>query len=222
MHQKIYSYLVIVGTIVSLYLYSTIYFSSLRLENNKYLISSIDQEEKLSHLPDLLNLTKLDESWLNKHFVQNPDEIEQLLRYELLTGNSKKEQLLEMRRMYRLLQEGRPSWPYYYSGLSQIDNLLRETNNENLKLAISFGSHESLVVESMAEILFYKWDLLDKKMKNDMLGYLIKQSDIMKGRIVNISAKYSRIYEYCDYIYDKKHVEYAACKGHYWQPLMKL
>lgn len=222
MYQKTYSFIVIVGTIICLYLYSTIYFSSLRFENNKALINSSIEMEGLVGYPRLSDQVDVNASWFSKHFIQNPDEKEQYLRLELLRGKSERDHLLEMKKVYQALLDGRPSWPYYYSGLLQIDNLLNEINGDNIDNAIKFGVHEALVAESLAEILFYKWDLLGLTIKNDMLAYLMDQSESRASGIINISAKFSRIYEYCDFIYEKKHVEYAACKGHYWQPLMKL
>ena len=121
--------------------------------------------------------------------------------------------------LYQLLLESRPTWPYFYSGLAQVDQVNKQLQFTHINKAMSFGAHERKVVNSLAEILFYNWDSLEVMSRNRILDYLSNQPSWSIAQSINISAKFSRVYEYCDFLYEKKQVEYATCKHHYWQPL---
>ncbi len=84
---------------------------------------------------------------------------------------------------------------------------------------MNYGKHEKQVVYSLAEMLFYGWEKIDEIDRVAILEYLIDQEESVISRTIGISAKFAKIYQYCDYIFEKKHVEYAACKRNYWQPL---
>jgi hypothetical protein len=150
----------------------------------------------------------------------NPQETELYLRAHLLEGSQQSDANYNaLKIIYNDLLKTRPTWPYLYSGLLQIDQLQGKEDAQHLKSAIAYGKHETKVIKSLAEILFYNWDVLDKSLKNQLIDMLSEQAEGRISTIVNIAAKFSRVFEYCDLLYEKKHVEYAACKSQYWQPL---
>lgn len=219
MQKKVYSMLVVLFAFVCMYLYSVIFFSSLRYESKHTLFNLKYIKNKKSVLLDL-HEPKYTKSGFSQMFFSNPQETELYLRVELLEASHHTDEALrKLKAIYKDLLNTRPSWPYLYSGLLQVDQLLGEEQAQHLKSAIVYGKHETKVIKSLAEILFYNWDVLDKSLKNQLIMMLSEQSEGRISTIVNIAAKFSRVFEYCDLLYEKKHVEYAACKSQYWQPL---
>ena len=218
MQKKIYSVLVIVFAASCLFLYSTLLTSSLRLERNKSLFNAQYYSKSGVIAPPIkLEGPNFERSWLFNRFFQNPAEIELYLRTELFYNEMNNSQHLTD--LYQLLLESRPTWPYFYSGLAQVDQVNKQLQFTHINKAMSFGAHERKVVNSLAEILFYNWDSLELMSRNRILDYLSNQPSWSIAQSINISAKFSRVYEYCDFLYEKKQVEYATCKRHYWQPL---
>ncbi|MBL4772127.1 MAG: hypothetical protein JKX98_00490 [Alcanivoracaceae bacterium] len=217
MKQRMYSIVVIVIAALCFYLYATILISSLRIEKNKTLLNSKQSSNTL--ISDILKSPVVSDSLFYNNFIQNPLELELYLRFRLTAHvrNNDDDSFL-----YRLLLKTRPTWPYFYSGLAQVKSVHGDLEQSDLNNAIKYGPHEKGVVNSLAEILFYNWNYLDKTGRLQLLEYLTDQNDIMITNVVTISAKFAKIYAYCDYIYEKKHVEYAACKQQYWQPLTDL
>jgi hypothetical protein len=121
--------------------------------------------------------------------------------------------------MYKKLLVIRPTWPYYHSGLVQIEQKKREFNPDTLNRAIKYGMHERTVVYGLAEVLFHEWDNIPENIRLTILNHLSLQHSVIVSQTINISSKFARLYQYCDFLYDKNNVEYAACKQNYWQPL---
>jgi len=211
--------MVVLFAFVCMYLYSVIFFSSLRYENNHTLFNLKYIKNKNSIELDLPE-PAYQSSALYKMLFVNPQETELYLRIRLLQGEEGVfGQLKKLKDIYKSLLMTRPSWPYLYSGLLQIDQLSGKVDAHHLNSAIEYGKYETKVIKSLAEILFYKWNELDESIKNQLLTMLSEQTESRISTIVNIAAKFSRVFEYCDLLYTKKHVEYAACKSQYWQPL---
>lgn len=220
MRKQIYSVLVIIFAATCLFLYSTLLSSSLRLERNKSLFNAHYYNKSADAVPLQLERPNFNATWLYHRFFQNPAEIELYLRAQLFYNEMDK--LQHQSDSYQLLLASKPTWPYFYSGLAQIDLTNKEFHTYYIDKAIKYGAHERKVINSLAEVLFYSWDRIEKETRIKILDYLAKQTDSSIAQSVNISAKFSRIYEYCDFLYDKKQVEYASCKRHYWQPLTVL
>jgi len=207
--------------VVLVLLYSSVLISSLRFEHNKfefnYTVLNNQQDSAAG-----LSLFEGYKSSYTRFFVQNPDEAELLLRAQLIANERiRKDKLANMELAYQELLVKRPSWPYYYSGLLRVHIMGSVPDFKIIEKTIGYGSYELKVVKSVAELLFYKWDFFSKEQQNSLLAYLSSQAEIVNRQIVAISAKFAKIYEYCDYIYDQKQVEYAACKKYYWEPLLK-
>ncbi len=218
--KKIISMAVVLAGMFCLYLYASIFSSAIRFENNKALFNQNYFSDSRNEGLLLSQVPSSGDSWLQKVILHNPAETELYLRsglvgYQELSSKN----ISELIGMYNLLTKIRPTWPYYFSGKGQLAMVDQPFDGEQLKAAVKYGKHERKVVESLAEVLFYNWNKLQKKEKNELLTYLSDQTDSSIARVVNISAKFARIYEYCDFLYDKKRVEYAACKNQYWQPL---
>lgn len=213
MKQKIYSTVVLLVFSVSLYLFSTLFNSSLLFEDNRSILNAqqIDPDLTIS-----LKEPSLKDSFFYDTYIQNPAILELYLRASILSSDKDTE---ELKLLYKRLLKTRPSWPYYFSGLAQVNQLSDFYNSSDINAAIQYGKYERKVALSFAEILFYGWDGVKKKDQLLILNYLIGQQESTISRSINISAKFAKIYQYCDFIYEKKHVEYAACKQNYWQPL---
>ena len=172
---------------------------------------------------DNYKVLKSDKNLTSYHgILKNPSEIESLLRFQLVNGLNGMPVLTRLSDGYHSLLKSRPTWPYYYSGLAQIDSMSNDSVINNLTKAIQYGAHERKVVKSVAEILFFNWEKIEENDKSRILDYLYRQNESLISDIVAISAKFAKIYVFCDYIYEKKHVEYATCKQQYWQPLSDL
>ena len=78
------------------------------------------------------------------------------------------------------------------------------------------------VIKSLAEILFYNWNDIDKGKRSQLMTYLSSQANNSIAKVVEISSKFARVYEYCDFLYEQRHIEHASCKSQYWQPLSDL
>lgn len=218
MHQKIYSLMIIAIAMVVMYLYTIIFNSSLRFEKNKVLFYSNNfGKESISSLS--LKQPISGKSYFSHVFVRSPLEVELYLRSRLFNSVYDDVSQSELKSLYQSLLIYRPTWPYYHTGLSQVEQLSNGGYGVSLKNAVNFGPHEKKVAKSVSEILFYNWNTMENKTKLMILDYLMRQEDSFIGSIVKISAKFAKVYEYCDYIYERKRVEYAACKHEYWQPL---
>jgi hypothetical protein len=193
--------------------------SSLRLENNKSIFNAEYYKKENVNRSFEFKQPLYQKSWLYNRIFQNPAEIELYLRAELFSH--KLENSDDLIKLYQILLSTKPTWPYYYSGLAQIDLTDKLFRQENVNKAVHYGVHERKVMQSLAEVLFYNWDNIEEDEKNILLEYLSNQKLRSIAQVVNISAKFSRVYEYCDFLYEKKRVEYAPCKRQYWQPLSK-
>lgn len=200
--------------------YLAVLVSSMRFENNKYefnysvLKNSQDNAIVLSFFESFKNS-------LTHYILQNPSESELLLRAQLIVSDGmNKQELAAMELSYLGLLAKRPTWPYYYSGLLRVQMFDFSLNFKTIRQAITYGAFEFKVAKSMAELLFYKWDYFSKDQQNSLLAYLSSQPRVTKTQIVAISAKFAKIYEYCDYIYEEKQLEYSPCKKYYWEPLL--
>jgi hypothetical protein len=216
MRKQIYSIVLLLFAMICSFAYTMLWTSSLRLESNKSAFNAQYQKTSID-VPIEFKKPLYQKSWLYNHFFQNPAEIELYLRAELL--NNKFDNSDELMKLYQILLSTKPTWPYYYSGLAQVDltdNLFRQ---ENVNKAVLYGVHERTVIKSLAEVLFYHWDKINEEEKNKLLDYLSNQKSWSIAEVVKVSAKFSRVYEYCDFLYEKKQVEYAPCKKQYWQPL---
>ncbi len=223
MQKKIISMVVVLVAVVCFYLYVLIFASAIRFENNKALMNQGYFTGSKNDGLLLKPVPAYNDSWLNKAILHNPAETELYLRSKLLTyQNISRQNVVKLKVLYNMLIQSRPTWSYYYSGLVQLSMIDRSLEIRQLELAMKYGKHERKVIKSLAEILFYNWNRLDNKQRNELLEYLSEQTDSSIAGVVNISAKFARIYEYCDFIYDKKQVEYAACKNQYWQPLSDI
>lgn len=217
MRKQAYSIIVLLFAASCLFAYSMLWSSSLRLENNKSLFNAQYYKNKGNNTSLDLKQPDLKKSWLYNRFFQNPAEIELYLRAELFSNEyNNSEKLTEL---YQFLLSTKPTWPYYYSGLAQVDLADDVFSLVNVDKAMQYGVHERKVVKSLAEILFYDWDEIDELSRIAVLNYLSSQKSWSIAQVVYISARFSRVYEYCDFLYEKKRVEYAPCKQQYWQPL---
>ena len=214
MQQLISKVVILFLTLISLYFYFTIFQSSLRLEDLKKSLYAKSANYKGLHDD------KFSSNYQN--FIQTPSEIEIFLRFQLINGLNDMQAYDQLFDGYQSLLTIKPTWPYYYSGLAQIDRSMNVSVVNNLFKAIQYGAHEKKVINSIAEILFSHWEKIKKKDRNRILDYLSTRNDNVITSIVTISVKFAKIYVFCDYIYEKKHVEYAACKQQYWQPLSDL
>lgn len=218
--QQILSILVIAGTLVVFYFYSVLFLSTLRYENNKALFNAKYFNNNEIALVERINpVAALSDSW-HSVYLDNPAETELKLRVDLMDNNVSAE-LSNLYIQYGKLIHARPSWPYYYSSLSQAEFARSQNGSHNINQAMKYGPHEKQVVLGIAELLFYNWNVISEEEKIKLMEYLLNQSESLNSLIVKISAKFARIYEYCDFIYEKKHVEYAACKQQYWKPLVQ-
>lgn len=213
MKQKVYSSVVILFFTVCLYFYANIFNSSLYFEDNRAIVNVI--ENTLVPLKQLQQ-PNMEDSFFYDTYIQDPANLDLFIRASLLVSNKKNK---ELALMYQRLLKTRPTWPYYYSGLVQINQFSGQINHSDIVRSIKYGMYERQVVYSLAEILFYGWKDIEKNDRLTILGYLIGQQESVISRTINISAKFAKIYQYCDFIFEKKHVEYAACKRNYWQPL---
>ena len=213
--QKIYSVVVITGLVICLFFYYSIFKSALLLEDFRVQFNA-KYFKKQSDI-SLEGFQMSDSGWFASYVI-NPAMTELQLRANLLDSGSS-EQLINLTEEYLGLLSTRPSWPYYFSGMLQAEAI--QTNNFSYIFdnAIRYGPHEKQVVSSIAESLFYNWDNLNKESKVIALNYLSNQSEFIKSLAIGISAKFARVYEFCDFLYDKTHVQSATCKINYWQPL---
>ncbi len=213
MKQKIYSTVVILFFTVCLYFYATIFASNIYFEDNRAVVNTISNgEDATKHL----QIPSQKDSYFYDSYLQDPANLELYIRASLLNKIKKPE---ELKLLYQRLLKTRPSWPYYYSGLAQVDSLSGQLKQSDVAGSIKYGKHERQVVYSLAEVLFYGWNKIDEMDRKVVLDYLIGQQEVVISRTIAISVKFAKIYQYCDYIFEKKHVEYAACKRNYWQPL---
>lgn len=217
--QRIYSVIVILCAFFCLYFYGIIFTSSLRYENNKSLFNAKYFNHRDDIVIDLERGASLHSGFLSS-YVRNPAELELKLRADLM-GSDESRVIADHSVYYQELLKRRPSWPYYFSGLMQSEFANKHYSEHAIKKAMYYGPHEKQVVLSLAELLFFYWEDISDNLKNEMMAYLMNQSDILNSIVVKISAKFAKIYQYCDFIYDKKHVEYAACKQQYWKPLVR-
>jgi len=200
-----------------------VFQSSLKLEGAKALLRS-QYGDEVWQIQDFEQFTsEINGGSLHPLSLSiNPAELELYLRSFLrkrILGSVTKD---NFGRYYKLLLEIKPTWPYYYSGLAQLSVLYGKADEVNIDNAWYFGKHEQQVVKSLAEVIFYGWNGLKKNNKNRYLSYLINQNEVLVSAVVNVSAKFAKIYVLCDFIYERKQVEYAACKSQYWQPLKEL
>ncbi len=221
--KKIVSLLVVLAALVCFYFYVSIFSSAIRFENNKallnqgYFLGSKNESMLLKWVPTANTL------WLHRAVLNNPAETELYLRSKLMDYKDlSQKSITELKDMYELLIQYRPTWPYYFSGILQLSMVDLSLDVAQLDLALKYGKHERKVIKSLAEVLFYNWNILENNQRNELLEYLSEQTDSSIAAVVNISAKFARIYEYCDFLYDKKQVEYSACKNQYWQPLSNI
>ena len=213
MKQKVYSVLVIIVFAVCLFLFFTLYRSSLMFEEMRALVNDKDKESGVS----LVSMQPAEEvSYFFDTYIQNPATLELYLKSSIV--NSEKNNN-NVGLMYKRLLRTRPTWPYYYSGLAQYNQILDQFIPEIIYKTIKYGKHEKKVVHSLAEILFHNWKLIKTKDRELIMSHFLGQQDKIISQTVSISSKFAKFYEYCDFIYEKKHVEYAACTGNYWQPL---
>ena len=217
MRKQIYSLIIILFAAMCLFVYSMLWSSSLRLENNKSLFNAQYYKKNGDSSSIHLKQPVFNKPWLYNRFFQDPAEIELYLRAELFSNNFDNPEKLTQ--LYQFLLSTKPSWPYYYSGLAQVDLSDDAFSQKNVDKAMQYGVYERKVVKSIAEILFHDWDKVDELSKIKVLNYLSNQKAWTIAEVVNISARFSRVYEYCDFLYEKKRVEYAPCKQQYWQPL---
>ncbi len=220
--KKIISASVLLGAVLCLYFYSLIFFSSIRFEQNKTIVTQdLSKTSINTFLADAV--LSDDMYWFQKTITRNPAETELYLRSKLLASQSLSfDSVSELKTLYGGLLEGKPSWPYYFSGIVQLSLVNGSLDIGRIESAVKYGQYEKKVIKSLAEVLFYHWDNLNNAERDSLLNYLSDQTEATIAQVVLISAKFARIYEYCDFLYDKKHVEYAACKRQYWQPLSNV
>ena len=220
--KKIISTLVLIVAVLCLCLYYIIFVSSFRFEQNKTLVNQGVPETSVNRL-SLSEFPSRDAYWFQKAVINNPAETELFLRSKLLESQLPSiENVRELKLIYGGLLDIKPTWPYYFSGIVQLSMVDGSLDKGLIESAIKYGSYEKKVIKSLAEVLFYHWDNLTNEERNRLLNYLSNQTEATISQVVLISANFARIYEYCDFLYDKKHVEYAACKRQYWQPLSKV
>ncbi len=151
----------------------------------------------------------------------NPNQIELYIRAFL--SISKSESLKNSEKLsdaYFSLLKIRPSWPYYYSGLAQIKKIEQNDFTPSVNKAIMLAPFERKVVLNVSQLLFSTWESIDSVMKKKMLVYLSSQDDVVIERLVGSALMFARLFEFCDYLYENKRVEYRTCQREFWRPLM--
>ncbi len=151
----------------------------------------------------------------------NPKQIELYIRAFLAT--SKLESLKNSEKLsdtYFSLLKIRPSWPYYFSGLAQIEKIKQNDFNPLVNKAIMLAPFERKVVMSVSQLLFSNWEGIDSVMKKKMLVYLSSQDEVVIEKLIGSALMFARLFEFCDYLYEINQVEYRTCKREFWQPLL--
>ena len=62
------------------------------------------------------------------------------------------------------------------------------------------------VSKSLSEVLFFNWNNIETDTKTLLMNHISTQQDAVISSQVTISAKFAKLYEYCDLLYEKKHV----------------
>ena len=211
--QKIYSCLVLVVFSCFFYLFFMMFKSSLLFESNRAIISVKD-----SLVGSSLDIDRpqLGGSYLHETYIQDPANVEMYLRASLFNVGNKSEELIST---YEQLLMRRPSWPYYFSGMAHVSQLSKVNSVNYINSAMKYGKYERSVINSLAEIVFHDWDMIEESARLVILNHLSRQQEGVISLTINISAKFAKLYQYCDFLYEINHVEYAACKRNYWEPL---
>jgi hypothetical protein len=158
---------------------------------------------------------------LSSFVSESPNQVELYIRVFLSFSKSESYKNSEnLSDAYFNLLKIRPSWPYYYSGLAQIKKIEQNDFNPSINKAIMLAPFERKVVESVSQLLFSNWESIDSVMKKKMLVYLSSQSRVVIERLISTSLRFARLFEFCDYLYESKRIEYQTCKLEFWQPLM--
>ncbi len=212
-------YIGLLSVLLSFYAFYGLFIASLNLENARAQIRAPNMSQEFPS--EQLSLVLHDASEKPFPFLARmlPAERARYSRASLQSYTPGDFVEVDVHQLYHQLLSIKPSWPYYYSGLVQSSSLSGKVDEQYIRRSMRFGRHERLVVKSLSEVLFYQWSLMTESMQNEMLDHLIIQNDVLLSEIVKISARFAKIYPLCDFIYEKKQVEYAACKDQYWQPL---
>ena len=193
-----------------------IHQSSLEFEKQKHQYSSIQlsgktQYQMTDRFDELEKIQLKDDPARGELYIRSL-----LVNKKLLT----KQQILKARHLYKTLLSRRPSWPYYYSGLSLLGLVDKNLDIKSIEKSLEYGKHENKVVKSMAQLLFSQWEVIDDGLKKSLLEVLSEQNINILNSVVNVSSRLSRVYEFCDYLYEKYKIENRSCKSNYWQPLI--
>lgn len=201
------------GVVVCLYLSFSIFSTNVEYQN-------IKKQFNIKYFSNAKSLD-LNLSIQPKKFLRYPAKVELYLRSQLLEGGLSESKKRNLQSHYLQLLKTKPTWPYYFSGMAQL-NASVGGFEENMVKAIGYGAHESKVLKSVSDIFFSRWNDVTKVTKGKVLNYLVKQDEYKLMIATKIAAKFARMYEICDYIYMNDQVENEYCLSQYWLPLTDI
>ena len=140
-----------------MYLFSTLYSSSLYFEDHR---AVVNEKGDLFDLTAGLEKPSMQDSFFYDSFIQNPANLELYIRANILSSDKN---INELTMLYDKLLKTRPTWPYYFSGLAQLNQISNVFDSGIIESAIQYGRFERKVVYSFAEILFHNWIKLQKR-----------------------------------------------------------
>ncbi len=204
--------LLLIGFVYLLLGYLEIFNSAVKVENKKNLFINVQTNDRS------INISNKD--FYEQGIFESPKLTELWLRYLLLNkAYWTKSELEKARLIYVNLLNTKPTWPYYYSGLLQLDAKQGEIDSYNVAMISKYGRHEVNVIKSLAEVLFVNWQRFDYATRRLIMNVLSKQNKQLLGVIISSSTKFARLYEFCDFLFEKSHKSELDCLRNYWQPL---
>jgi len=124
-------------------------------------------------------------------------------------------------RQYDELLKLRPSWPYYWLGKLNIASTEGLIRYSDLEKVIIVGGYESSLYASIANIVFNNWQNFDAKELDVLMTYLLRSLPHRFSGVFEFAKSSKRVYEICDFAYEKTNQIPRSCKYSYWQPLQK-
>ena len=153
--------------------------------------------------------------------MNNPRELEIEFRVKLILLSLKNSTELDsIKNNYLELLKIKPTWPYFYSGLLQVNQIAENDDLSFIEESMRFGPHETKIIKSLAEVLFYRWRDVDGSKKLLLLNYLTEQSNHNVSNSIKVASKFGQVNTICDYLFEKYAEKNAVCLKNYWKPLV--
>ncbi|MCF6300653.1 MAG: hypothetical protein L3J52_06005 [Proteobacteria bacterium] len=124
-------------------------------------------------------------------------------------------------RQYDELLKLRPSWPYYWLGKLNIASAEGLIRYSDLEKVITMGGYESSLYASIANIVFNNWQNFDTKELDVLMTYLLRSLPDRFFGVFEYAKSSKRVYEICDFAYEKTGQIPRSCQYSYWQSLQK-